>query len=88
MNYVEKWGTGIGRIRKLESKTKFEELSNSFVVTFKRKIPKYIPPQNEIEKFRITKDQLRDKQLPKQVIIDWLGKGWEKVGKRLGKGWE
>lgn len=74
VHYVEKWGTGIGRIRKLESKTEFKELSNAFIVIFKRKTAEYLP-RKVIEKFKITKEQLKDKNLPKQMLIDWLGEG-------------
>ena len=37
IHYIEKWGTGIGKILNLEPKTKFEEVGNFFMVTFKRK---------------------------------------------------
>ncbi len=37
VHLVEKWGTGIGKIRHLEPKTNFEEVSDFFLVTFKRK---------------------------------------------------
>lgn len=35
------WGTGIGKIKSLEPNTKFEEISNFFMVTFKRKSQEY-----------------------------------------------
>ena len=37
VEFIEKWGTGIEKIRSLEPKTKFEEISDFFQVTFKRK---------------------------------------------------
>ncbi|MCK5630343.1 MAG: putative DNA binding domain-containing protein, partial [Nanoarchaeota archaeon] len=37
IDFVEKWGTGIGKIKRLEPSTKFEEISNFFMATFKRK---------------------------------------------------
>ncbi|MGE3062131.1 MAG: ATP-binding protein [bacterium] len=37
IKYIEKWGTGIGKIMKLESETTFEEVGDFFLVTFKRK---------------------------------------------------
>ncbi|MCK5040547.1 MAG: DeoR family transcriptional regulator, partial [Candidatus Aenigmarchaeota archaeon] len=49
VDFVEKGGTGIGKIRRLEPKTKFEEISDFFLVTFKRKergvenVPENVP---------------------------------------------
>ena len=37
VDFVEKWGTGIEKIRRLEPKTKFEEISDFFLATFERK---------------------------------------------------
>jgi ATP-dependent DNA helicase RecG len=37
VHYIEKWGTGIGKIRKLEPETAFEEVGDFFLVSFKRK---------------------------------------------------
>jgi ATP-dependent DNA helicase RecG len=37
IKYIEKWGTGIGKILKLEPETTFEEIGDFFLVKFKRK---------------------------------------------------
>jgi ATP-dependent DNA helicase RecG len=37
VHFVEKWGTGIGKIKKLEPKTMFEEVADFFLVTFERR---------------------------------------------------
>lgn len=83
VHYVEKWGTGISKIKNFEPKTKFEEVSDFFLVTFQRKNIRYTSKQ-DIEKFKITKDELKDKNLPKDALIDWLGESWENVGRMLG----
>ena len=76
-------GTGIGKIKRLEPKTKFEVVADFFRVTLLRK---NIEHSNEIvvRKLKISKNELKNKRIPKEVLIKWLGKGWEKVGKRLG----
>ena len=47
IHFVEKWGTGISKIQKLESKTKFEVFSNFFSVVFPRKVGTINEPLNE-----------------------------------------
>ena len=82
MNFVEKWGTGIGKIKASEPKTKFEEVADFFMVNFRRKSTEYVPKQG-IERFKITKDEIRDKGTPKNSF--WTT--WEKVGRNLGETW-
>ena len=50
IHYIEKWGVGIRKILNLEPATKFEEVGNFFMVTFKRKnVPKNVP-KNSLER--------------------------------------
>ena len=59
IHYIEKWGVGIRKILNLEPATKFEEVGNFFMVTFKRKnVPKNVP-KNSTERQEIILDKVR-----------------------------
>jgi len=53
IKYIEKWGTGISKIRKLEPETTFEEVGDFFLVTFKRK--------NNLVNVEKTREKTREK---------------------------
>jgi len=63
IHYIEKWGLGIGKILKLEPETKFEEVGDFFMVTFKRKnVPKNVPKnvsKNSAERQEIILEKVR-----------------------------
>ena len=82
ISIVERIGSGISRMRTLFPKVKFESSSNWFKVIFTRIVD--MKRKKGIEKFKITKDELKNKKLSKEVLLDYLGESWEKVGRKLG----
>jgi uncharacterized protein (UPF0332 family) len=61
VHFVEKWGTGIGKIKGLEPKAIFEEVADFFLVTFQRRnVPETTQKIIELikEKSSITREEL------------------------------
>jgi len=80
--FVEKIGSGIKRILELTPNVKFKISSNWFSVIFNRE--NEVKRKIGIQKFKITKNELKNKKISKDILIDYLGADWEKVGSKLG----
>jgi len=79
---VEKIGSGISRMQTLFPSVKFELSLNWFKITFPR--INEVKRKKRVEKFKITKNELKNKKISKEVLLDYLGESWEKVGRTLG----
>jgi len=88
VHYVEKWGTGIKRIKEYAPKTKFEEVSDFFIVTLKRKYIEETTQENgKLNKELVSLLNAIDK-LPginAHDLFEELERPWDTINKQIKK---